>query len=275
MNKILMVRPTYFDVTYAINPHMQDELGNLKLPDKQLAMKQWEELVKVYKKLGIEVNILEGGEDLPDMVFSANHGLPLFNQKKVIMGKMAHMDRAPEIPLFRNWYIDHGYELIEFSLGENESFEGMGDALWANSDELLIGGYGFRTSESVYLRLKDLLGIDILTLKLISEDFYHLDTCLCVLNKETVSLVPKAFDENSLQKIKDHFKKIIEIDEMEATLQFAANSFCPDEKHVIVQKGATKYKKELENHGFTVIEAQTSEFIKAGGSVFCMKMAIS
>lgn len=272
--KVLMVKPTFFEVKYAINPHMQAKDGTLNTIDDEKALEQWLSLVSEFEKIGLDVAIIEGGQHLPDMVFSANHALPFLNKKAVIMGKMAHLNRAAEVPLFRKWYADNGYEIFDLELNEGESFEGMGDAIWANDPQVLFGGYGLRTSESIYHQISEKFGIQTIPLKLISEHFYHLDTCFCVLKKDTVAIVSSAFEENSLKKIHDYFKHVIEIDFHEAMDNFAANSFCPDEKHVILHHGSVKYMAELKKHNLIPIGVDTSEYIKAGGSVFCMKMVV-
>ena len=61
-NVILMVRPTYFDVEYVINPHMEGQLGNV---DKGLAMSQWQAMHDALVKAGLDVQVLEGVEGLP------------------------------------------------------------------------------------------------------------------------------------------------------------------------------------------------------------------
>ena len=53
---------------------------------------------------------------------------------------------------------------------------------------------------------------------------------------------------------------------------FWAFSFSPDGKNVIVQKGSSKFKEEIIKNGFNLIEVETTEFMKSGGSVFCMKL---
>lgn len=53
---------------------------------------------------------------------------------------------------------------------------------------------------------------------------------------------------------------------------FVCNCHCPDGKNVIVQKGSKDFKNKIKTAGFDIIEVNTSEFIKSGGSVFCMKL---
>jgi N-dimethylarginine dimethylaminohydrolase len=272
--KVLMVKPTYFDVKYSINPHMLNKDGKLNRINYELAQTQWYHLKSTFESIGLKVEVLQGRGDLPDMVFSANHALPLVGSKEVILGKMNGSDRQGEISLFKEWYINHDYKIHELELSSNQSFEGMGDAIWSGTPDVLLGGHGFRTNSEIYDQLEELLDIKVIKLKLINENFYHLDTCLCVFNKNTVSVVAEAFDNEGLLKIKKVFENIITIDLSEALANFAGNSFCPDGKNVILQKGSHKYCEHLRKFGFNSIEVDTSEYIKAGGSVFCMKMVV-
>ncbi len=72
--------------------------------------------------------------------------------------------------------------------------------------------------------------------------------------------------------IEAYFKNIIFADENENLKYFVCNCHCPDGKNVIVQKGSTKFKEDIKKTGFNLIEIETGEFIKSGGSVFCMKL---
>ncbi|MDE4996963.1 hypothetical protein NAH08_13110, partial [Francisella tularensis subsp. holarctica] len=68
MKVVLMCRPTAFDVVYAINTWM--EVNNK--PNKTLALKQWQNLYETYQNLGVKINLIEQGENVPVMVFTAN-----------------------------------------------------------------------------------------------------------------------------------------------------------------------------------------------------------
>ena len=67
------------------------------------------------------------------------------------------------------------------------------------------------------------------------------------------------------------FDEVIEAPEDESRQLFACNAHCPDGRHVIIQRGCAVTVARLQAAGFTPIEVDTDEFLKAGGSVFCMK----
>ncbi|MCY7362383.1 MAG: hypothetical protein LH629_10025, partial [Ignavibacteria bacterium] len=101
---------------------------------------------------------------------------------------------------------------------------------------------------------------------------YHLDTCFSVLNSDTVVISESAFNEEEMNIVKSYFKTIIKADETENLKFFVCNCHCPDGKNVIVQKGSVIFKNDIIKNGFNLIEVETGEFMKSGGSVFCMKL---
>lgn len=269
--RVLMTAPTHFQVEYVINPHMAGHIGSV---DTAVAHDQWAALKNTYDGLGIETHVLQGAEGLPDMVFCANQTLPVPPATglppRVILSRMHSKHRKAEVPAFQQFFGAQGYEVHNLQEGKG-SFEGMGDAIWHPGRLLLWGGFGFRTDPEVYIRLSGALELRIIRLLLDDPDFYHLDTCFSVLDEETVLIYPGAFGEDGLSMIRALFPKIIEAPEDESRTLFACNAHCPDQKHVIIQRGCDRTVALLKEAGFEPIEVDTSQFLKAGGSVFCMK----
>ena len=273
-SRVLMVKPTYFDVEYVINPHMAGQIGRV---DKMQAQNEWEHLVDGYEELGLDVQIINGEKGLPDMVFCANQSLPFIDSrenKKVIMSIMHAPERKREVDAIETWYKTQDYEILHLNPGKVNDFEGMGDAIWHFKRQLLWGGYGFRSSVQAHEQVSELLDTPIITLELIDDKFYHLDTCLCVLNEKNVLIYPDAFTEEGLKMIHKLFENVIEATKYEAEKLFAVNATCPDGKNVLIQQGCTDVNQKLRDAGFSVHEYSTYEFIKSGGSVFCMKMML-
>jgi len=270
----LMVNPTYFDVEYVINPHMKDHVGNV---DKMQALNEWEYLVDGYEELGFKVHQLDGVEGLPDMVFCANQSLPFIDEKgnrKALMSIMHSQERKDEVPYIEKWYREQDYEIEYLDDSEVDDFEGMGDALWHFKKRLLWGGYGFRSSLKAYNQIVDKFDTPVIALELTDDKFYHMDTCMAMLNEKSVLIYPDAFKKEGLEMIHKLFDNVIEATQYEAEKQFAANATCPDGKNVLIQQGCTDVNQKLRDEGFSVHEYSTFEFIKSGGSVFCMKMLL-
>jgi N-dimethylarginine dimethylaminohydrolase len=280
--RVLMCSPDYFDVVDVKNPHMEGNAGKI---DKMLAHKQWNFLKENYSKL-VKNGTLEKFIELPgskgceDMVFAANQSFPWMTaagEKVVIMSKMRHASRQKEVPFFEKLYADLGYKIIH--LKKAELFEGMGDAIPHPGKNLIYGGYGHRSNEDSYHEISEILDVPVVTIELTDSRFYHLDTCFLPLDKDTVMLFPGAFTLGDLKGIKKLFKNLIEVSEEEAAHDFALNAHViSDEgsgkKVALIQKGSKKTITQLKENGFDVIEADTSEYMKSGGSVFCMKMML-
>ncbi len=270
--RVLMTSPDHFRVAYVINPHMEGNIGDV---DPESARRQWDALKAAYERLGMEVTVMAGVKDLPDMVFCANQTLPYLTpggERGAVMSRMHAEQRKPEVQHYERFFRGEGYEVHTLAPDLPGDFEGMGDALWHPGRYLLYGGYGYRTDRTVYDRLADALGIPVVALELTDPDFYHLDTCLCPLDEETALLYPGAFTDEGLQTVRAHFKRTIEAPEAEARERFACNAHSPDGRHVLIQEGCTDTNEMLRQLGYEPVELDTSEFLKSGGSVFCMKL---
>lgn len=279
--KVLVCTPDYFDIIDVKNVHMEGKTGAL---NKKMAVEQWDKLKSVYEELSDrsileEVWTLPGAEGLEDMVFCANQSFPWKQdgELKAVMSKMRHPSRQKEVPFFRMFYEHRGYELIE--LERSKLFEGMGDTIPHYGKQLLYGGYGHRSDTAAYEEIAEKLQVPVVAMQLVDERFYHLDTCFIPVDEETVFLCPVAFAPEGLQVIKRLFKTVVEIPAEEAEKYFALNAHCINDqlsgnRVAILQEGTTIMKAKLLEHKFEVIEINTSEFMKSGGSVFCMKMML-
>lgn len=272
-DKILMCRPDFFEVNYTGNEFMK---GNINNVDKNRAMQQWNQLKQVYENLNFKTEVIEPVEGLVDMVFTANQSLPFLDKngiKKVILSKMRNDQRKKEVEYFKQYYELNGYETIILP-DDIDYFESEGDSVIDYERNILFGGYGYRTQKKVYEYIANYVNFNIVTFNLINPILYHLDTCFSVLNSETVVIAESAFDAESLKLISGYFSKIIRADEEENLKYFVCNCHCPDVKNVIVQKGSVKFKEDIIKNGFNLIEVETGEFMKSGGSVFCMKLML-
>ncbi len=271
-DRMIMTTPDHFEISYVINPHMAGNIGSV---DTQRARQQWDELKSAFEACGTTVDVVEGMPGQPDMVFCANQTLPFRREdggKGVVLSKMHASQRAGEVTHFKSWFGERGWEIIDDVFHGETDFEGMGDALWHRGKRLLWGGHGFRTDLSVYETISGKLDTPVIALHLDDPDFYHLDTCLCILDEETALIFGPAFEAEGLEMIRRFFPRVVEAPENEARELFACNAHSPDGKHVMIQRGCVQTNAALRDLGFTVIEVDTDEYLKSGGSVFCMKL---
>ncbi|MBE9208564.1 TIGR00300 family protein [Nostoc sp. LEGE 06077] len=265
--RFLMCPPDHYDVDYVINPWME---GNIHKSSRDRAVEQWQGLYQVLKEHAI-VNLVTPQKGWPDLVFTANAGLVLGDN--VVLSRFLHKERQGEEPYFKQWFEENGYTVYE--LPKDLPFEGAGDALLDREGRWLWAGYGFRSELDSHPYLAKWLDIEVLSLRLIDERFYHLDTCFCPLANGYLLYYPGAFDSysNRLIEMRVAAEKRIAIAEADA-VNFACNAVNV-ESIVIMNKASEALKSRLAEVGFQVLETQLTEFLKAGGAAKCLTLRVT
>ncbi|HZP83137.1 MAG TPA: arginine deiminase-related protein [Chthonomonadaceae bacterium] len=258
--RLLMCAPTAYALKYEINPWMKME----NKPDLDLAARQWNALYHVLtEQVGAQVELVAQAPECPDMVFTANAGL--VRGQYVLLSNFRHPQRQVEEPYFRAWFEAHGYKVQLPSVGCK--FEGEGDALFAG--DLLLAGYLKRSDICAHRWMSEALALPVLSLELIDDRWYHLDTCLFPLTADTVVYYPGAFDPYARVVIANNFQTI-EVCQEEA-LRFACNAVVIGQS-VVLPAGCPRLTRELESQGYTVYSIDLSEFLKAGGAAKCLTL---
>ncbi len=264
-SQILMCRPSHFAVEYVINPWMEGHVGRAR---REVAIQQWDVLHGIVRGLA-DVNVIDGGEHLPDMCFAANAGL-VIGDRFVPTSFRVHQ-RQPEMPLFTEWFQSAGYQTLD--LPTDSPFEGEGDALLqTRRDEgpILWAGYGVRSSLESHRSISEALDVEVVSLRLVDQRFYHLDTCFAPLGDGRVMYYPAALDEMSLRQIRRYVPadRRLEISEADA-MNFACNALVIGQT-VITNHASQPLKKRLKDWGYQVVTSPVDEFMLAGGAVKCL-----
>jgi N-dimethylarginine dimethylaminohydrolase len=257
---VLMCRPEHFTVSYRINPWMHPEDPT----DTSLAVRQWEELHKIYVDLGFHVELIDPIAGLPDMVYSANGG---FTLDGIAYGaKFQYDERGPEGPAYMDWFAAHG-----FSVAEPVSInEGEGDFLLVG--DRILAGTGFRSDAASHDELRKLFGREVVTLELVDPSFYHLDTAIAVLDETNIAYLPKAFSPESRAIIDGLYPEAVLVDDADAAV-LGLNSFS-DGKHVVIASRAVGFEKSLRERGYVPIGVDLSELLLGGGGVKCCTLEL-
>ena len=265
--RFLMCAPDHYDVDYVINPWME---GNVHKSSRDRAVEQWQQLFHVLKEHTL-VDLVKPEKGVPDMVFTANAGLVLGDT--AILSRFFHKERQGEEPFFKAWFEEHGFTVHE--LPKDLPFEGAGDALFDREGRWLWAGYGFRSELDSHPYLARWLDIEVLSLRLMDERFYHLDTCFCPLADGYLLYYGPAFDaySNRLIEMRVPEAKRIAIGEEDA-VTFACNAVNID-RTIVLNKASDKLKQRLEAAGFRVIETPLTEFLKAGGAAKCLTLRVT
>ncbi|MDJ1182879.1 TIGR00300 family protein [Roseofilum casamattae] len=262
--RFLMCAPDHYDVDYVINPWME---GNIHKSSRSLAVEQWENLYKIIKDNAI-VDLVKPEPGWPDMVFTANAGLVL--GKNVVLSRFYHPERQGEEPHFKAWFESQGFTVYE--LPKEVPFEGAGDALFDREGRWLWAGYGFRSELDSHPAIAQWLDVEVLSLRLMDERFYHLDTCFCPLSGGYLLYYPPAFDgySNRLIEMRVPAEKRIALSEADA-VNFSCNAVNINDI-VIMNKASQELRDRLKSAGFRLIETPLTEFLKAGGASKCLTL---
>lgn len=258
--RVLMCRPEHFTVSYRINPWMHPE----EPTDTSRALQQWTVLYETYRRLGFQVDLVDPLAGLPDMVYSANGGFVLDG---IAYGaKFHHAERGPEGPAYMEWFHAHGFDVRE----PTEVNEGEGDFLLVG--EVILAASGFRSDTGSHREIADIFGREVVSLQLVNPSFYHLDTALAVLDRDTIAYLPSAFDESSLATLRARFPDAIIATEDDAAV-LGLNSFS-DGYNVVIAERATSFAKDLTARGYNPIGVDLSELLRGGGGVKCCTLEL-
>jgi N-dimethylarginine dimethylaminohydrolase len=261
MKTVLMCDPKHFEVSYDINPWMTSHIGKV---DNHLAQSGWFALFEALSKIAI-VKLVKGVPGLPDLVFTANAGS--VHGDVVVLSRFTNLERTGEEPIFREWFQNNGFNVIQPAL----PYEGEGDHIVDSKGRHWLGS-GFRTNRLVSYELEHILRKHINVLELVDPRWYHLDTCFCPLPNGGLMWYPNAFSKSSQDLIYRSFSDSITVSTGDA-LRFGCNCVGIGE-HLFIPNNTT-VANQLRSVGYTVHEFELSEFIKSGGAAKCLVLNIN
>ena len=260
--RYLMCPPAHFEVLYEINPWMHREVA----VDPDRAQAQWDALVVLLGAAGAEIELQPPQVGLPDLVFTANAGL--VNGTRFVPSRFRNPERQGEMLHDIAWFDARGWEVHE--LPEDMAHEGAGDALPFAG--VLVSGYRWRSDVRAHPLVADRLGIPVRSVELTDERFYHLDLTFCPLDDRHAITTPGVWDAYGRKVIEALVPEplALELDEAET---FCANSVVVG-RNIVMPSCPPRVGRQLEAWGFDVAVADVSEFLKAGGGVRCLTLAL-
>jgi N-dimethylarginine dimethylaminohydrolase len=262
LRKVVLCKPSYMKIREIINEtqkHFIHENIN-----SELANAQHESLRKTLESQGVEVILLPAQQEFPEQVFTRDIGFTL--GETVFISEMGRHIRQGEEQVLKKWLNEH--EIHHYDLKEG-SIEG-GDV---SIDRKIIWiGISNRTSEKAIKQLQQLLP-DFQIIPVPFEGKYlHLDCVFNVLSSNEALIFSPAFQQKELILLSSHYKLIEVTEEEQFTL--GTNILSLGNKTIISLPVNKNVNKQLEKHGYNVIEVDISEIIKSGGSFRCITLPI-
>ncbi|GAA2581156.1 arginine deiminase-related protein [Actinomadura fulvescens] len=257
--RVLMCPPEYYEIT-GDNPWTPEGAET----DRDAAMSEWELLRRTYESFGHQIEVIEARPGLTQMVFAANGALAIEGQ--AFVARFHSEERAGERQAHQEWFRDAGYDV---RLSEATS-EGEGDFLLTR--RFVLAGTGFRTAQEAHFEAQQFFARPVVSLQLIDEKFYHLDTALCVLDGDTIAYYPKAFSADSRRLLERLFPDAIIATDHDAH-QLGLNSWS-DGRHVVIHGPAEDLAQRLADRGYEPVTIDMPQLQQGGGGPKCCTMGL-
>lgn len=260
----LMCKPDYYDVFYEINPFMNvNKAVNLKL-----AKQQWDLLLLKIQECGGNIELIDGISGYPDMVFTSNAALVY--KDNVILSNFSYKERSGEKKFYQKYFQSKkNYDIINDSNNVDYYFEGEAEVLFIN--DICFVAIGPRSQKEFYENSSFFKKKNIKYCELVSDYFFHLDTCLLYLGNNNAIWYPEAFSYESQSMLSQHLN-LYSIPYAEAA-NLACNAVVIN-KDVILTSGNPVTEQILTNLSYTIHPIAMSEFIKSGGACNCLTLKI-
>lgn len=222
---------------------------------------------------------------LPDIVFVANGGLslPRLQHPLILLPSMKFPQRQAELPFLKEMYGALGLPTVEWPKDSNMVFEGQAELKWFFGGNLAVCGPGFRSSRASFKVLEDIFeyvygihGLDpprLLITPLISDDYYHLDVAMLEIDDSTCIVHRKSMSPASVAKMRASGLTVHVIDTKDTFCLNAVISNGTLITHRLMEEGLAAKLKNLTGCQ-RLVEVDTSEFEKSGGSVRCMTLTV-
>jgi len=274
--RLLMCRPQFFAVNYAINPWMDPAAwASDGAANTARAARQWSALSRALRAAGAGIDLVAPQPGLPDLVFTANAAVVL--DGRALMARFRHPERQGEEPVFLAAFRSLQARGLLGSVAEMPQgvpLEGAGDCIWDASRKMFWMGFGPRSDAAARQVVEDTFGVPAVALPLADPSFYHLDTALCALPCGAVMYYPGAFTAAGLAAIHERVAPAdrIALERADAEL-FAANAV-PIEGAIVMSSASAMLRQRLEARGYRVIARPLDAFLKSGGSACCLTLRL-
>ncbi len=255
-----------------------DEPGKVlysKLIDYDILKKEYDKLVKVYKKLKIKVNFINVkkiADTDPRYKFNLMFVRDLFfmTPKGAILSRMFSEVRRDEVRYAERALKNIKVPIIGSIQGEG-TLEGA-DALWVN-EKLVLVGVGNRTNTKGFLSLKKELrrqGVQCVRVP-VPGGVLHLLGALQFVDSGLALVRTELVDVKIIDLLKKNRIRIIAIPEnRELRQKHAMNFVTVSPKRIIMPADCPRTKRIYENSGIKIIaEIRATQLNNGGGGIAC------
>lgn len=274
--RILMTSPDHYEVCYAINPWMKpEEWAADQGLARHRAKGQWAALAAALRAAGMTIEVMPAEPGLPDLVFPANAAIVL--DRRALLARFRHPERQGEEACFRRLFDglrQQGW-LDEVDQFPPEEFqEGAGDCIWDAERQWFWAAHGPRSAAASLDGIRRFFGRPVIGLELVTERFYHLDTCFAALSGGEILYYPAALSAESqgiLAELVPAERHITATAEEAAAFSLNAVNIG---RQLIMAPPPPRLQAILEERGYHCAALDLSSFVLSGGAAFCMTLRL-
>lgn len=250
--KVIICRPTYFEIDFAVNPTLD---RNLKI-DKEKVSNEYESLYSTLDELDFDIIEIEQDPDMPNMVYVGDWGF--VHDEVFFLAKFKKTPRRIESKFASRLLQRMGYRI---ETTPNRDYFSGADLIKTGDNYYF--GWGKRTAVKSQAHLEKFLDKTLIDFKVTDHIYNHLNKCLGPVDDKNVVYYPDAFNMIEHAKVCYHFPNPIDISEEDAKLY--ATSFIRLGDKILMPKGISEdLRTSLLGLGLEIVEVEVNEYVKGG-----------
>ena len=273
---LAMTDPDCYEVSYTINPWMDPAAWKRDGAEARArARRQWQGLADRLAELGMTIEVIPAAPGLPDLVFPANAAIVL--DRRALLAAFRHPERRGEEACFHRFFEGlraRGRLDTVMAMPAGIFQEGAGDCLWDDFRQMFWAGWGPRSSSASLPVIERFFHRPVTGLELVTERFYHLDTCFSVLSGGEVLYFPGALSPAGCDEIA---RRVAPDQRIEASAEEAATfglNAVNIGRDLVMAAAPPRLKAILTERGYRCLPVDLSSFILSGGASFCMTLRL-
>ncbi len=265
LRDVLLCRPEYFHWLPTSSISKATLKSGAKF-DRQLAMKQHDEVVQAYQDVGATCHYLETEETLPYQVYARDSSF--MTPYGAVITQMAQWWRRGEYAPVIRFYQGAGIPIYKMITAA--SFEG-GDFDVIEPGCVLIGYCGERTQEPAARQAQGWFEAEGWEVRLapIAEHYVHIDLMVCMLGHKLAAVCLDTTDDGIIEWLEGKGIEIVPVSYRD-TMALGCNVVALGNDKVLSTAQSKDLNARLRAHGFTVYDPDVTMFTMGGGGVHCM-----
>lgn len=239
--------------------------------DKQLAVRQYREMVDAYTQAGVMCHYLPLDDHNPYQVYARDSSF--MSPYGAVICQMANPRRRGEFAACLRFYLENDIPIYDMVSSGN--FEG-GDFNMIADRCALVGYTDHRSEEIAARQVSSWFEDEGWEIKHapIDQFYVHIDLMVCMLNNQCAAVCLETTEEDVVDWIKSKGIEIIPATFKE-TMALGCNVVALGNDQILSTASAKDLNAKLRAAGFTVFDPDMTMFTRAGGGVHCMCQALN